>query len=153
MPPLESVQPENPLNMLTHRTKIRVIYGDTDNMGMAYHANYMRWFEIGRTEMFREWGMPYRTMEKQGLFLPVSEMYCKFVSPAKYDDRLTVETTLDTGVRAGMKFDYTIYNDTGETVLAHGFTKHACLNRDGNVVRPPKFLKDLIRARTNEPAD
>ena len=132
-------------NSYTHRFKSRVIYGDTDNMGMAYHANYFRWFEMGRTEMFRSLGLPYREIEAKGVYLPVSECQCKFISPARYDDRITIETSLDPGMRAGFRFNYVIYNAEGTQLLAKGYTIHACVNRQGRVVRPPVFLKECIK--------
>jgi len=113
-------------------------------MGIAYHANYFRWFEIGRSEMFRDLGLAYREIEKRGIYLPVSEVGCKFTAPVRYDDLLVIETTLDTSVRGGMKFNYRILKAEDDTVLARGFTKHACLNGNGKVVRPPAFILDLI---------
>ena len=94
--------------MLSHQTHYRVIYGDTDNMGVAYHANYLRWFEIGRTELLRAWGLPYREIEARGIQLPVAEAHCKYQQPARYDDLLTIEATLDTSTRGGVKIDYRI---------------------------------------------
>ena len=130
--------------MPIHKTTCRVIYGDTDNMGQAYYGNYFRWFEVGRSELFRSLDLPYASIEKQGLFLPVAETYCKYLLPAKYDDLLTIETSLDTRLKGAIKFDYKIYNEDAQTLLAHGYTKHACLNSDGRVVRPPGFLKEII---------
>lgn len=130
--------------MLTHQTTSRVIYGDTDNMGFAYHANYLRWFEIGRAELFRAWGLTYKSIEDKGIFLPVSEAHCKFIYPAKYDDLLIIETTLDANVKGAVKFDYSIFNEDGKKILAEGYTKHACVDKNGRVVRPPEFLKQLI---------
>jgi len=130
--------------MQTYTTTARVIYGDTDNMGIAYHANYFRWFEIGRSEMFRSLGLAYREIEKRGIFLPVSEVGCKFLAPVRYDDLLVIETALDPAVRGGMKFDYRIFKKEDDTVLARGFSKHACMNREGKVVRPPAFIMDLV---------
>ena len=130
--------------MKTHQTRYRVIYGDTDNMGVAYHANYFRWFEIGRSEMFRFLGLPYKEIEEKGIFLPVSEVHCNFVSPARYDDILIIETSVDSKVRAGIKFDYRILSEDGQQLLARGYSKHACLNAEGKVVRPPGFLKDVM---------
>ena len=130
--------------MLKHRTSVRVIYGDTDNMGQAYYGNYFRWFEIGRSEMFRSRGLPYKAVEEKGIFLPVSEAHCKYSNPAKYDDILVIETSLDPKIKAGLKFDYKIYDGDGKKLLAKGYTKHPCVNREGKVVRPPKFIKDLI---------
>jgi acyl-CoA thioester hydrolase len=131
--------------MLTHKTTCRVIYGDTDNMGVAYHANYLRWFEMGRTEMFRSLGLTYKTIESKGVFLPVSEVHCKFMTPVQYDDVIGIEVFLDTRVKGGMKFDYNIVNEDGKTIHAKGYTKHAFVNRDGRVTRPPKFLLEVIQ--------
>jgi len=130
--------------MYSHRTTYRVIYGDTDNMGQAYYGNYYRWFEIGRSEMFRSLGLPYKAVEENGIFLPVSESHCKYATPAKYDDILVIETTLDTKLKAAIKFDYKIYREDGETLVAGGYTKHPCVDLNGKVVRPPKFLRDII---------
>ena len=130
--------------MFSHRTTYRVIYGDTDNMGQAYYGNYFRWFEIGRSEMFRSLGLPYKAVEDNGIFLPVAESHCKYETPAKYDDILVIETSLDDKFRASLKFDYKIYREDGQTLIARGYTKHPCVNREGKVVRPPKFLKDAI---------
>lgn len=157
--------------MLRYRTAYRVIYGDTDQMGVAYYANYLRWFEMGRTEMFRRLGVTYGEIEAQGIALPVLEAFCKYHQPARYDDVIVVETILDPAVRAGMKFDYRVFRESdggsakGETggelpfpavqkdgrvaggpLLAEGYTRHACLNRKGRVVRPPAFLTEAIAA-------
>ncbi len=129
--------------MLSRRTVCRVIYADTDNMGIAYYANYLKWFEIGRTEMLRSLGFSYKDIEAKGIFLPVSEAFCKYIFPARYDDILTIETTPDSSVKAGMKFDYTILNQE-DRLIAKGYTKHPFVNADGKVVRPPKFLTDMI---------
>jgi acyl-CoA thioester hydrolase len=129
-----------------HTTHYRVIYGDTDNMGVAYHANYLRWFEIGRTEMFRHLGLTYREIEARGVMLPVAEVHCKFIRSARYDDRITIETTLDTGMRSGFKFLYRILDEAAAIEIAKGWTTHACLNTEGRVIRPPRFLTDLVKA-------
>lgn len=130
--------------MLSHKTNYRVIYGDTDNMGQAYYGNYLRWFEIGRNELFRALGLAYKAVERQGIFLPVAEVFCKYAFPAKYDDLLVIETSLDIRVKGAIKFDYRIWSEDGEKLLAHGYTKHACINRLGKVVRPPSFIKEII---------
>ena len=130
--------------MLKHQTTYRVIYGDTDKMGIAYYGNYLRWFEIGRTEMIRSWGLPYKSFEDRGIFLPVSEAFCKFLAPAQYDDVLVIRTILNTGLKAGMKFDYEVYRQADEKLLTTGYTKHAFMDPQGKVVRPPRFLRELI---------
>jgi acyl-CoA thioester hydrolase len=131
--------------MRPHRTAYRVIYGDTDNMGQVYYANYFRWFEIGRTELFRHLGLPYREVEARGILLPVSEAFCKFRQPVRYDDLIMIETALDESVRAGMKFNYSLLDEGGSVLLAEGYTRHACVNSAGRVVRPPALLTDFIR--------
>jgi len=127
----------------SHRTTYRVLYGDTDKLGLAYHANYFRWFEVGRAEMFRDMGMTYKEMESLGVALPVSEVYCKFSSPVRYDDLLIIETALDKGIIGGLKFLYRILHADDETLLAEGFTCHACVDMNGRCIRPPAFLREL----------
>ncbi len=130
--------------MLSNKTKCRVIYGDTDNMGFAYNANYLRWFEIGRTEMFRSFGLTYKAIESKGFYLPVSEVHCKYMAPAQYDDVLVIETSLDSTVRGGMKFDYIISSEDGKKIFAKGYTKHAIVDGSNRVVRPPGILLEII---------
>lgn len=130
--------------MITHKTTYRVIYGDTDNMGIAYYSNYLRWFEMGRTEFFRYLGLTYSEIEERGIFLPVSEVYCKYLYPAHYDDVLIIETSLDTNFKAGMKFNYLILSEQRNTILAKGKTRQAFTDRNGRVVRPPGLLMELI---------
>ena len=131
--------------MLIHRTTCRVIYGDTDKMGVAYHANYLRWFEMGRSELFRHIGLSYSDIEAKGFLLPVSEAWCKYIHPARYDDILVIETSVDMEVRAGMKFDYVIYREPDEKPLVKGYTRHAFMNSEGRVVRPPAFFTEFIQ--------
>jgi len=131
--------------MISHKTTYRIIYGDTDKMGYAYNANYLRWFEMGRTEMFRASGLTYKKIEEKGIFLPVSEVFCKFITPVHYDDLLTIETSLDSSLKAGMKFDYKIFVGHTKKPVAKGYTKHPYVNLNGKVVRPPEFLTKLIK--------
>ncbi len=130
--------------MLIHKTECRVIYGDTDAMGIAYYANYLRWFEMGRSELFRAMGLTYRIIEGKGIFLPVAEVFCKFLNPVRYDDILIIETSLDTSVRAGMKFDYRLLSEDETEPIATGYTQHAFMDKKGRVVRPPAFLRKVI---------
>jgi acyl-CoA thioester hydrolase len=136
--------------MLTHRTQFRVIYGDTDSMGVAYYANYLRWFEIGRTELFRSLGLPYTEIEKKGYFLPVSETHCKFKTFARYDDVMTIETSYDETIKAGLKFNYLIFKDNENEIFAKGYTRHAFLDSTGKLVRTPKFIREFIAEKIGE---
>lgn len=130
--------------MIRHQTPYRVIYGDTDNMGIVYYANYLRWFEIGRTELLRHRGLPYHEIESRGIFLPVAEVQCRYLTPAKYDDLLIIEAGLDTDIKGGFKIDYRILNHDQETLHATGKTRHAFVNTEGRVVRPPHFIRQWI---------
>ncbi len=136
--------------MISHQARCRVIYGDTDTMGVAYHANYFRWFEMGRTELFRSLGMPYRQIEAQGFMLPVLECQCKYIAPVRYDDPLIIEARLDSALRAGIRFDYTLYVDASdEKPRATGYTQHAFVDARNRVVRPPKFITDLVKTNAS----
>lgn len=131
---------------MTCEARVRVIYGDTDAMGVAYYGNYLKWFEIGRSEWFRGTGTSYRELEKDGLYLPVMEAHCSYIKPAFYDDVLAVETSFRFAGPARLRFDYTIVRE-GETIST-GHTLHACMNRDRKVQKPPKFLRELLESGT-----
>jgi acyl-CoA thioester hydrolase len=125
------------------RTELRVIYGDTDQMGVVYYANYLRYFEAGRNEFIRARGLRYRDFEARfGLRLPVAEATVSYRVPARYDDLLTIETSLAEVKRASARFAYRLLRD-GE-VLATGHTVHACVDLDGRIRRmPPELLAGL----------
>ena len=125
-------------------TDIRVIYGDTDNMGHAYYANYLRWFEIGRTEWLRAIGGTYRELESQGVFLPVVESHCRYLNPAYYDDLITVETRFHFESPARLRFDYVLVSNPEAARLAEGYTVHVCLDANRKVIRPPKKLRGIL---------
>ncbi len=118
---------------------IRVIYGDTDQMGVVYYANYLRFFEAGRNEFIRSRGLRYRDFEARfGLVLPVAEAGVKYLAPARYDDIVSVQTTLAELGRASARFTYRLLRD-GE-LLATGFTVHACVEPGGRIRRLPAEL-------------
>jgi acyl-CoA thioester hydrolase len=123
----------------------RVIYGDTDQMGVAYYANYLRWFEMGRTELMRQAGMPYAAVEGAGLFFPVTEVSCRYHKPARFDDELVIETTLAALGRATLDFSYTITRKNDGLVLAEGWTRHACVDRKGKVARIAPALEAVLK--------
>jgi acyl-CoA thioester hydrolase len=121
------------------KTDIRVIYGDTDQMGFVYYANYLRFFETGRNEYLRAHGVPYREVEAEhGIRLPVVEAQVHYKQPARYDDLLTVETVLAQVRRASVRFEYVVTR--GEERLVTGHTVHACIDFDGVVCRLPAPL-------------
>jgi len=122
------------------RCEIRVIYGDTDQMGVVYYANYLRWFEAGRTEFLRAKGLSYMDFEStEKLILPVAEAGVSYLKPARYDDLVSIETSLAIARRASARFEYAVRR--GEDLLATGFTVHACVDGAGRIRRlPADFL-------------
>ncbi len=125
------------------RTELRIIYGDTDQMGVVYYANYLRFFEAGRNEFIRAHGLTYRDFEERfALQLPVAEAKVSYKAPARYDDVVAVETSLAELRRASVRFAYRILR--GDELLATGETVHACVDVDGRVRRlPPELLERL----------
>jgi acyl-CoA thioester hydrolase len=131
-----------------HQTTYRVLYGDTDAAGVVYYANYLRFFERGRTEYMREMVLTYRDIENQGLTLPVIESYSRYKAPAAYDDLLVIETSLVELKNVSCRFNYRIYrndNDNSRTLLAKGYTVHASVNRNGKLTRFPANLIEKLQ--------
>lgn len=125
-------------------TKIRVIYADTDAMGIVYHTNYIKWFEIGRAELLRELGAPYAQIESSGYNLPLTEVSCHYLYPARYDQIVVIETEIVYLRRATVKFNYVIRDEKQERVLVEGESVHACVNMQGKIVRIPPDIIDKI---------
>ncbi|WP_010663587.1 acyl-CoA thioesterase [Marinilabilia salmonicolor] len=130
--------------MLKHTTKIRVRYGETDQMGIVNNAVYPSYFEVGRTEMFRELGVPYSKIEEQGIMLPLSELHIKYHHPAVYDEEITIETYIEDFPTARIRFKYNIFNES-QKLLVSGETVLAFLNaQTRRPTRIPKYLGHLI---------
>lgn len=127
-----------------HRYAIRVRYADTDQMGFAYYAHYLRWFEIGRAEMLRSLGWSYRAVEEAGIQLPVLEARCRYLKPARYDDELTIESGVLEVRRASVRFGYRIVKEPDRELLAIGETEHCFLDREGRPARPPARMAELL---------
>jgi acyl-CoA thioester hydrolase len=132
------------MNPPIHRTEVRVTYAETDAMGIVYYANYLRWFEVGRTELMRNLGIAYRAMEDGGAFLPVSEVFCKYHASARYDDILVIETAVDFLKRASIQFSYRILRPSDGTLLVTGSTLHAFVDREGKIVKVPPVLRSKL---------
>jgi acyl-CoA thioester hydrolase len=101
---------EQPRSATKNMTSYRVIYGDTDQMGVVYYANYLRWFESGRSEFLRQIGCPYTQIESRGYHFPVTELSCRYHKPVHYDDLITIETQLTLVRRATLNFRYKIFD-------------------------------------------
>jgi acyl-CoA thioester hydrolase len=126
--------------MLTqHDLQIRVRYQETDAMGRLHHANYLTYFELGRTELLRAAGLNYRQVEEQGLFLVVSEMTCRYLRPANYDDLLTLRTTVLSARGARIEHEYQLFRSTV-----------ACVDRQGTVKRLPDYLSTKYEVQSTK---
>lgn len=102
--------------MFSHSTKIRVRYADTDQMGYMYYGNYAEFYEVGRVEMLRSLGMTYKSMEDSGIIMPVTELKCKFIKPALYDEEITVNVMIDTMPSLRINFKYELFNERQELI-------------------------------------
>jgi len=126
-----------------HTVEIRVRYAETDQMGVVYYANYLVWFEIARTEFFRDRGVEYRKIEEdEKIYIPVVEAYCRYRAPLSYDDLVTIDTELTSIGATRVVFEYEVKKD-GE-VTATGRTKHAFVNEEGNPIPVPEGIKEAI---------
>lgn len=123
--------------------EVRVRYADTDGMGWVYYANYLCYFEVGRTELMRTVWRAYRDVEAGGLILPVVETGCTYRMGARYDDVLRVHTRLSLPSKVRLRFDYHISRDADQAGIADGFTVHCFVNRAGRPVPIPADLRAL----------
>jgi len=127
---------------LSSNTNLRVRYAETDQMGIVYHSNYLIWFEVGRSELFRDLNLPYTEFEKQGLGLAVVEANCRYRKPTRYDDELVIVTKVESMTSRSVTFTYHVYRD--ETLVADGKTVHVFINQNG---RPSDVRKYEIWQR------
>ncbi len=135
--------------MIQSSTEVTVRYAETDMMGVVYHGSYLPWFEIGRTTLLKEQGLPYRELEAAGFRLPVLEVGVRYLRPALYDDVVTVATTLRERPILRIRLDYEIRR--GADLLATGFTLHAFIDPNGRPVRPPPAFAARMAAVFADP--
>ena len=130
----------------THATELRVRYAETDRMGVVYYANYLIWCEVGRVELLRSLGRSYAALEAEGIGLAVSEANVRYLSPARFDDRVRIETTL-TGVRSrAVTFDYLITNAETGARLATARTALVSIDRDGRLTAIPQDFRQALES-------
>ncbi len=139
---------ENPQTR-QHQYRTRVIYRDTDQMGVVYYANYFGWMEAARTEYLRALGWSYRQMEATGLFLPVVHAQCDYKAPARYDDQVCVTARIAELTRIRLEFHYDIRVDDREGVIATGLTRHIFTGPDW---KPRRAGEDVLKCLRGEGA-
>jgi len=131
-------------------TTLRVRYSETDQMGIVYHAHYLVWFEIGRTEWCRAAGLPYAGMEAAGVFIPVTRVSCSFRGRPRYDDAITVRTVMRELARRGCEFAYEVSGPQGIR-LAEGATRHVFADAEGRArAAPGAMVEELRRFRESQ---
>lgn len=127
--------------MFTFETKLRVRYGETDKMGYVYYGNYPLYYEVGRTELMRHFGFPYKKIEDLGIILPVKSLDVKYYKPAVYDDLLTIKTIIKELPKARITFYYEIFNENND-LLNHGTTTLVFVDEKSR--KPRRAPEELI---------
>lgn len=130
--------------MFVHSTKIRVRYADTDQMGYMYYGNYAEFYEVGRVEMLRSLGLTYKSMEESGIIMPVTELKCKYIKPALYDEEITVKVTMENMPSVRIHFRYELFNEK-EELINIGETMLVFIQQDRNrpCLPPADFLEKI----------
>lgn len=135
-----------------HETEIRVRYAETDKMGIVHHSNYLVWFELGRSEFCRARGFSYKEMEdKAGALLVVAEVYCRYKSPAHYEDVLKIRTKVSEVRSRSVRFIYEVYRPFDQTLLCEGETLHLVTDADKRVRTMPDVYREMLLS--DEPED
>jgi len=136
--------------MLKHETTLRVRYAETDQMGVAYYANYLVWMELGRVEYCRAAGLRYRDMEENDqVLLAVVEASCRYVSPARYDDEVIVKTWTEHSTRRTVTFGYEMRLAGSNRKIATGETRHVFCGPDMKPRKLPEKYGELFEVRIN----
>jgi len=132
--------------MLSHKTEVRVRFPDTDKMQFVYHARYIEYFETGRTEMLRAFGLPYSLIEEMGYEMPVLEVHVYYKNPAYYDELLVIETILKDYKSPRVHLEYVITKKESGVLVAEGYTDLAFIKKETKKsVLPPAFYIDNIK--------
>lgn len=131
--------------MIKHQTKVKVRYGETDQMGVVYHGNYAQYFEIGRIEWLSSLGVSYKEMEAQGIMLPVVVLNINYSKPAFYEDVLIITTSLIKPPEVSIEFKYELHNECGE-LLTTAYTKLVFVDsKSRSPIRCPDFFLDKLQ--------
>ena len=130
--------------MREHSIDVRVRYSETDQMGVVYHGNYIPYFEIGRVEWLRAQGVSYKSLEDDGIALPIVSMTLNYKKPARYDDLLTIKTKFKSQTSVKMEFDCEIYSQAGELLTTAYFLLVFVDVKAGRPIPPPPHIKEIL---------
>jgi len=131
--------------MKDHQIQVRVRYSETDQMGVVYHGNYIPYFEIGRVEWLRNKGISYKTMEENGIGLPIVNMNISYKKSAVYDELLTVHTVFKSQTSVKIEFDCAIYNEAKELLTTAQFLLVFVSLKTGKPIAPPDYILELLK--------
>ncbi len=124
-------------------SRFRVRYAETDAMGITHHSQYAIWFEVGRSDFFREKGVSYADCEARGVYLPVTELFVRFSQPALYDTEISVRTQVSQVRSRSITFRYQVHDEKG-TLLATGHTRHICVSEERQTQTIPDCLREAL---------
>ena len=129
-----------------NKSEYKVLYADTDAGQVVYYANYLRWFEGGRVELLRSLGVHYKEVEEKGFIVPVVEVHCNYLHPAKYDDVIVVETSISEIKEKSIRFDYKIFRKNDMKLLVAGHTINVFVEKEKMVsVKMPEDIKSRLK--------
>jgi acyl-CoA thioester hydrolase len=131
--------------MKYHQIQVRVRYSETDQMGVVYHGNYIPYFEMGRVEWLRNKGVSYKSMEEEGIALPIVSMTINYKKSARYDELLTVHTAFKSQSSVKIEFDCKIYNELNELLTTAEFILVFVSLKTGRPIAPPDYILDLLK--------
>ena len=135
--------------MYSHSSQIRVRYGETDQMGVVYYGNYALYFEVGRTEAMRALGHSYESLEAEGIAMPVVQLESRYIKSARYDDVLSITTSIKELPKASIRFYYDTYNQKGELINTGSTTLAFFDNARGRITKCPKRLLAALEEHIN----
>ncbi len=137
--------------MLIHKTHIRVRYAETDQMQYAYYGKYLEYFEVGRAEMMRDYGLTYKQIEENGYHMPVYEAFVKYKNPAFYDELLEIETKVVELPKSKVHIDHQIRSVERNVLIAEGYVELVFIKKDSKkITRPPEFFYKAINSKFND---
>ena len=134
-----------------HVCSYRVLYGDTDAGGVVYNANYLRFFELGRSSFMRQYVSSCKEIEEAGFILPVVETYLRYKAPARYDDLLTIKTSMQQIFNFSWRFNHHVLLSASDKLLVKGFTIHACVDKAGKLAKLPSEYLSRIQEVSSVP--
>ena len=135
---------------MKHLTRTRVRYGETDKMGVAYHARYLDWFEMGRSDFCRANGKSFAIWESEGILLPVVEAHCRYKSSLLYEEEIDIETSITNLTKVSVTFTCRIFHAGTTKIAAEGYTKHAFIDPTGKLLRDGNKLEEWLREKSEQ---